>query len=383
MKIEKIGVFLLSVCLAFAMMGFSAFAREDDLEASIPEDEWEGFRDSLPSDVTDRLPDGALDTSGGLAESVAEMSTGEYIVSVVLDVLGVGLFEAAKLFLALLCVLALSAVMGTVSVGLESQGLSGAMRFCSSAALMSVVVYTLYSHFSLLEDFFGKLWTMVGAMIPVTSSIWAMGGNVSTAATGSAWFYVMITVCQTLMSGTVIPVCCVLSVLGLCDSFSEEVKVGRIMSAIKKIYNFLLGFVMTVLLASLAAQTSLSASADTVAARSARLMSGTLIPVVGGSVGETFRTLAGGVSYLKNIFGIGGIIMIALLVVPVLLTVLLTRFVFMLAGGVADMIGCSNEARLLENLGDVYGTMLGVVACVSVIFILGLCMFIQTVVAVA
>ena len=154
------------------------------------------------------------------------------------------------------------------------------------------------------------------------------------------------------------------------------------MSVIKKIYNFVLVLVMTVLLASLAAQTVLSASADTVAARSARLMSGTLIPVVGGSVGETFRTLAAGVSYLKNIFGIGGIAVIALLVLPILITMLLARFVFLIAGGIADMLGCSNEARLLENLGEVYGTMLGVVSCVSVTFILGLCVFMRTVVAV-
>ena len=139
---------------------------------------------------------------------------------------------------------------------------------------------------------------------------------------------------------------------------------------------------MTVLLSALSAQTSIAASADTAAARTARLVSGTVIPVVGGSVGETFRTVAGGVVYLKNIFGIGGILMIVLLVLPLGVSVLLTRFVFLICGGIADMLGCSGEAKLLENLGEVYGCMSGVVAGVCVMFIMALCIFMQTVVAV-
>jgi hypothetical protein len=193
----------------------------------------------------------------------------------------------------------------------------------------------------------------------------------------------MLSLCEGVWSKTVIPVCCILAVLGICDAMSEEVRTGKIMNAVKKIYNFILGAIMAVMLSSLAAQTALAASADTAAARAARLVSGTVIPVVGGSIGETFRTVAAGVTYLKNLFGIGGIIAIVMLVLPIGVSVLLTRFVFLICGGIADMLGCSVEARLLENLGEVYGCMLGVIAGASVMFVMALCIFMQTVVAVA
>jgi hypothetical protein len=155
------------------------------------------------------------------------------------------------------------------------------------------------------------------------------------------------------------------------------------MAAIRKIYNFFLCIVMTILLSSLAAQTAISAAADGTAARTARLVSGSVIPVLGGSVGETLRTVASGVSYLKNIFGVGGILMIFALLLPVGMSVLLSRVVFLICGGLADMLGCANEARLLDGLGEVYGTMLAVVSSVSVMFVLALCIFMQSVVAVA
>jgi hypothetical protein len=63
--------------------------------------------------------------------------------------------------------------------------------------------------------------------------------------------------------------------------------------------------------------------------------------------------------------------------------VLLTRLVFLVTGGLADILGCTSEARLLENLGEVYGCMLAAISGVAITFILAFCIFTQTVVAVA
>ena len=376
-------VLLFAVIFFVYILCMPVSAEALDADLSFPQEQWEEFDAAIPDELKDKLPDGALNDGDSFAQSVSEMSTSEYIVSVVTEILGLELGEAIKLFASLLGVIMISAAFGTVGQGMENSALSLAMRFCSSAAVITVSVSSLYSHFSQLEVFFDKLGTLVNGMIPITAAVWAMGGNVSTASVGSASFYVILTVCQALLTVTLIPVCCVLSVFGFCDALSDEIKMGRVVSAIKKIYNFILVSVMTILLSSLAAQTAIAASADTAAAKTARLVSGTLIPVVGGSVGETFRTLAGGVSYLKNVLGIGGIIMIALLVLPLALSVLLTRFAFLLAGGVADMLGCTGQAKLLDNLGEVYGSMLAVVSGVGVTFIFALCIFMQTVVAVA
>jgi stage III sporulation protein AE len=174
-----------------------------------------------------------------------------------------------------------------------------------------------------------------------------------------------------------------MSVLNLCDAMSDEMRVGRMLGAIRRIYNFFLCTVMTILVSCLAAQTAISASADGAAARTARLVSGSFIPVLGGSVGETLRTVASGVSYLKNVFGVGGILMIFSLLLPVCVSVLLYRTVFIVCGAIADLFGCASEARLLDGLGEVYGTMLAVITSVSVMFVLALCIFMQSVVAVA
>ncbi len=349
---------------------------------SLPEKEWSDFEDSLPDEVVERLPNGSLDSEDELFESISEMSEEKYLAEVFLDIAGVELGGALKLFFTLAALIILASVFSAFCEGVGNSALNTAVRFCSVGALISAVIYIQYEHFTLIEELFGKIETMVGGMIPIVASIWAMGGNVSTASVGSASFGVMLGVSQSIFAKTLIPVCCVLTVFGFCGSLTDEFKTGRIMSALKKTYVFVLGLVMTLLLSALGAQTTLASAADTTAARTARLVSGTVIPVLGGSVGETFRSVAAGVTYLKSVFGVGAIIMIALLVLPALTAILLTRLVFLLCAGLADMLGCGNEAALLECMGEVYGFMLAVISGVAVMFVLALYIFMQTVVAV-
>ena len=349
-------------------------------EELIDKVELEEFLGSLPEDV-DELED--VEDIDGLADAVGEMSGVEYIIKSVLDALGLELGAALMLFLAICALLVLSAVFNTSGASAQNSALSSAIRFCSVGGLFSTVVYMQYKHFSQIEVFFDSLGKLMNSIIPMTATVWAMGGNVSNASVGSASFYVMLAISERLFRSSVLPVCCVMSVLGLCDAMSDEMRLGKMLGAIKKIYAFFLGIVITLLLSSLGAQTAILASADSAAARTARMLSGSFIPILGGSVGETLRTVSGGVSYLKNIFGIGGIIMIFSLLLPVAVSLLLARIVFLISAGIAEVLGCANEARMLENLGEVYGTMLAVAVSVSVMFILSLCIFVQSAVAVA
>jgi len=345
--------------------------------------EWGEFESCVPDSVRDAMPNGALDGVEEFAQGVEEMTTGASAARAVINALVGQASGALRLLAMMTAVSVIAAAVGALSERGDGTPTVKALRICTVAASVSAVIYTLYGDLTMLGEYLEQTSALVNGMIPVTAAVWAMGGNVSTAAAGNAGFYVTLAVCENIFALTVMPICCVLTVLGICDALGDEVRTGRIMSAIKKIYFFLLASLMTLLLASMTAQTALAASADTLAARGAKMMSGSMIPVLGGSVGETFRTLAGSVTYLKSVFGIGGIVLLALNTLPFLASVLLTRAALLISSGVADILGCSGQAKLFEHLGEVYGCMLAVVSAVSTVFILYLCVFMQTVVAVA
>ena len=372
------------IWLFFALIIFFSpvcVSAEENIE--IPDAEWEGFVDSMPPEVEEYFDLDSFSEQKSFSDSVEKMTEPSYIANAVLELMGVELEGSYKLLLLVAGILIISAVLSTVAGQSESAALKSVMRFCSLGALFCSVGYIFYSHFSRLEIFFERIAVFVNGMIPVTASIWALGGNVTTATAGSATLYCFLNVFEKLWAASAIPISALLIMLGFCDVLCTELKTGRIVGTVKKIYGFFLGLTMTVLLSSLAAQTTLTAAADSVTARTGRLVTNTVIPIVGGNLGEALRTVASSVVYLKGIFGVGGIIIIALLTLPMALSIILTRFVFSVCSAFADIIGCGDESKLLASFSDAYGSMLAVVVGVGMMFVLALCIFIKTVVAVA
>ena len=378
---RKTFLLLLLVLLSVLFLSFTACAEGESYE--IPEDEWESFKNALPDEALRYFSEDALDGQAIFAGELEDFLTPKRMISVIFELFGIEVVSITRLFFLLIAILVISGVLSVLASRCNSSALRSTLKLCSLGSLFCSTGYIFYSHFERLEEFFERIIALGNGMIPVTASIWAMGGNVSTASAGSATLYCILNVVQRLWAGSAVPVCTLLLVLGFCDVSCTELKTGRVVATVKRVYSFFLGLSMTVLLSSLAAQTTLTAAADGVAARTGRLVSTTVIPIVGGNLGEALRTVASSVRYLKGVFGVGGIVAVALLTLPVVITLLLTRAVFSICSTFADIIGCDEESKLLASFSNVYGCALAVVAGVGMTFVLALCIFIKTAIAVA
>jgi stage III sporulation protein AE len=379
--VRRIFKFIIIFAVAFYTLPFLTFANE--VEAVIPEDAWNGFREGIPEGVQGHIEGGAFENEENYFNAIEKMTAPKAIVTALLELFGAEAGTTFRLLLLIIGVLLISAVLCVVGEQSENKTLLSVIRFCSLGAIFSSAGYAFYMHFERLEEFFSQISVFINGMIPVTASIWALGGNVTTATAGSATLYCFLTVFEKLWAASAVPIFALLLMLGFCDVLCTELKSGRVLGTVKRIYGFLLGLSMTVLLSSLAAQTTLTAVADSVSARAGRLVSSTVIPIVGGNLGEALRTVASSVTYLKSIFGIGGIIIIALIVLPMAISLLLTRFAFGVSATFADIIGCEREAKLLASFSEAYGCMLAVVCGVGMMFVLSLCIFMKTIVAAA
>ena len=378
---RKTFLLLLLVLLSVLFLSFTACAEGESYE--IPEDEWESFKNALPDEASRYFSEDALDGQAIFAGELEDFLTPKRMISVIFELFGIEVVSITRLFFLLIAILVISGVLSVLASRCNSSALRSTLKLCSLGSLFCSTGYIFYSHFERLEEFFERIIALGNGMIPVTASIWAMGGNVSTASAGSATLYCILNVVQRLWAGSAVPICALLLVLGFCDVSCTELKTGRVVATVKRVYGFFLGLSMTVLLSSLAAQTTLTAAADGVAARTGRLVSTTVIPIVGGNLGEALRTVASSVRYLKGVFGVGGIVAVALLTLPVVITLLLTRAVFSICSTFADIIGCDEESKLLASFSNVYGCALAVVAGVGMTFVLALCIFIKTAIAVA
>ncbi len=375
---KKTGLFLLITVILFFSVAHTAFAEEGE---TVPP-EYSSLIDGLDDDITQHLPEGMLSNDAErVGEAVAQMSGADYLLAFVAELTGAHLASSVSLLTLLLGIILISAVFSAFKSSFASAAISRAISFCSSCAIFAVIISLQIKDLRAVGDFFERTSGFMLGVIPLTSVVYAMGGNVLTAAKSSGTLYLFLAFCESFCAATVMPVASTLTALSLCGALSPGIKLTSLSLALKRCYTVVLGFIMSILLFVLSAETALAASADGIPARAAKLMATSIIPIVGGSIGETLRTVGASVGYMKSVLGIGGVILLLLMILPTLISLLLTRLVFILSSSVAEMLGCEAEGKVLSEAGGVYATLIAVVAMVGVMFIFALTVFVRCAVA--
>ncbi|HOA85032.1 MAG TPA: hypothetical protein PKN17_03300, partial [Bacillota bacterium] len=342
-------------------------------------EEYQEMLDGIPEDIRELLPDGIFsENPEEIYGAVSEISGFPYILRTVASLAGVRLGSALRLFALLLGLLVLSALLRSVRELVKSPALSQAVSLCSISATLAAAVSVQYEMLSAVSRFLDQLNLLVNSMIPIMGALYAMGGNVSAAVTNNSAMMVFLAVTENICNRTVIPVTAFCLALSLVSVFAPAIDMRGLATTIKKIFTFIIAFVMTLLGTVLAMQSTLTAAGDSVAARAAKFMAGNFIPVVGGSVGDSLKTVAGSIEYIRACVGVGGIIIIVLLLLPTILSIVATRLAFMAAGTVSKLLGCSEESNLLGELTQIYGYLLAVVSSCSVLFIFALTLLART-----
>lgn len=339
------------------------------------------FRESLPPEVTALLPDGFFgEDPETVASAVQNAADVPKILAFIRDFLGVSLRQALPLLAAVSGILVLSAVLRAVGAT-SGAGTGRAFSFCSVTVLTLLLLRQSLSGVSRLRAWFEMLCTLAGSMLPMMGTLYALGGNVGAAAANHTVMSVFLSVAQMLCTRAVLPVAGICLLLAVCDALTGRAALKPLGNLIKRTFTLGFSFLMLLLSFLLGLQTTLAAGSDTLALRTVRFAAGSFLPVVGGSVSEAMKTVAGSISYLRTLAGSGGILVLFLFFLPTFLTVLTTRIVFLLCGALAELLEAKSEGRVLSELASVYGFFLAVIAAVFTMAVFALTIFAHCAVA--
>lgn len=353
---------------------------EDGETDTLPE-ELGDFIDSLPDGVLDSLPDEIYgDSASSLSEAARRMSGVAYLMSRLFDAFGSAVTELLPTLALLSAIVILSALGRAFASNLG--GLSEVVEFAAGLCSYSAIAAISVSSLERLSEYFDTLFATVTAFVPLSGVLYAIGGNINGAASGTLTLSATLAVCQFFFSKTVIPVFCVCLSLTLLGVF-EGGGSGRTVSAsIKKWYTTALSFVMMILTVAIGAQSIIAAKADGMAMRGAKFAVGSFIPIVGGTVSGTLGALASSVELLRGSVGVIGIVIIILLLIPIIVELAALRGIFALTSFISGMVGCTGEKSLLDEIGSLYGYLEGIAALSASVFLIAFAVFAATAAAV-
>lgn len=339
--------------------------------ADTPPEEFSDFLNAIPEDIADLLPDGLF---SGKTEEIAgglqEISGFQSLLQTLLSILGASLGDCLSTLGRVVGLLLLSAIFAAFRSSFRSESIGRAFSFAASLSILAALLFQTYDTVRTVVTFFDRLNRLTNAVIPLSGALWAIGGNVTAATASSASLSVYLTVLEEAVGNSIVPFCGICMAFTVVGSIDANVRLGSLLSSIKKHYTTFLAFLMTILLAMLGFQTTLSARADSLAMRGVKFAAGNLIPVVGGSVSELIRTVSAGVSYLRGTIGICACLLIFLSLFPIISRLWLFGLTWQLSAVLADLLGCTNEKKLLDETASLCGYLLAAACiCSSVLFL--------------
>ena len=362
----------------FLLLSFTLSAGAEDISAE--KEKWsadyDAFRAAIPPEVREYLPEEFF--SADMTESEAGVRKGggvAAILSAVGKLTGLALGKNLALLAEICGLLLLSSVFRSLAQSKERKGVGEAFSFCSALALACLLFGLQRNRFSDLEAYFSSLRAFCVALLPLMGTLYAMGGNVRAAVVNHGVFGAFLSIVETFCAGTVLPIAGICLALTLPDAVSGKIDLRPLAGLIKRAYALSLSFLMLLLCGVLGAQSALAKAGDTLALRTARFAAGSFLPVVGGSVSETLRTVAGSVEYLRGVAGSGAILVLFFIFLPAFVSVAVTRVAFLLGGAAAKLLSCEAEEKILSEFASVYGYFLAVIASLFVTVVFSLTLF--------
>lgn len=279
------------------------------------------------------------------------------------------------LFAALLGIVLLGRVAAELTAG---RGRTAAL---SERLLISVCALAVFGVLSgsvaqvgrYLEDLQGFL----NGSTPILTALLVAGGSAATGSAAAGAFSLGLVLMENLLTGVLYPLTGICFATGLLDAVSPELHMGGIARHLRWLYMTLLGAASALSTAALSFQTTLAASADSVAMRSARYAVGSLIPIVGGSIGAALGTLGSSLTLIKNTAGVTCVLVVLLMTLPSLLSLFLSRLAVSTAAAVSDLLGFTAGEKLLTSFSRVYDMLLAVTAAAGVTWILYFSVFLK------
>lgn len=377
---RKGGVFFLLLCLTVSALTLTAGAKLPSAAAgnggSAAAAETTGRAGGTPGDegehdylaeIADAVPEEYRAAFGG--HDASELVGAEYLFSVLLSGLRNESGAALRLFAALLGIVLLGRVVTEVGGdGEKGQGRVAEVLLSSvcATAFFAVVAGSV----SRVGAYLGDLRTFLNASTPALTALLVAGGSTAAGGTAAASFSLGLFLLENLLAGVLYPLTGVCFAFGLLDTVSPDLRLGGVSKHLKWLYMTLIGVASTVSTAALSFQTTLAASADSVAMRSAKYAVGNIIPLVGNSIGAALGTLGSSLSLIKNTAGVSCVAAVLLMTLPELLSLFLARLAVSAAGTAAEALGFTAGEKLLASFLKIYDMLLATVAAAGVTWIL-------------
>lgn len=263
-------------------------------------------------------------------------------------------FPTMPLFAGLLGLIVISSVINAFNINFGGFDIGGYVSaLCFSGYCFSIVKNLCENLTVYTQKLCG-----ISALISPTLVAASAADGVMTAKTGYTGLVLTLAVIEFLVTSVALPCAKLLFVLSLVSCISgKTVDLKGISSSLRTFSVFFVSLVMTVIVTVMHFQNIIARAADSVGLRAVRFASASFVPIVGGLVGESVKTVTEALRAVSGITGAVGVAAIISACLPPLLALLIFKIEIIVCTCLAKTLSCGSEAAILSETNGILNVL--------------------------
>ena len=285
--------------------------------------------------------------------------------------LGGEIFDSITVLGSILVIIVIHSILRAISEGLDNEGVAQIIYYVQYILIVTLIMTNFVQIIDIVKDSIQNLVNFMNLLIPILITLMITTGSIVSAGLLQPILLFLITFMGNFITGIIIPLILVSTSLGIVSNISSKIQISKLASFFKSGSIWILGIILTIFVGLVSIEGTLSSSVDGITAKTAKAAVTSFIPVVGKILGDAVDTVIGCSSILKNATGIVGIIiLLGIAIIPIIKLVVL-MVIYYLGSAICQPIADEKIIKLLEQMGDTFKVLLGVMCSISVMFIIG------------
>ena len=299
------------------------------------------------------------------------------IYKTILNKLGKEVKTGIKSLVAILVIIIIHSILKSISESLENENISRLIYYVQYIAIITVIMTNFSDIINLVKETTTNLIGFMNTLIPVLISLMLYTGSITTTSILEPIILFMINFIGNLIQDILIPIILIITSISIISKISDKVQIEKISKFLKSSTIWFLGIVLTIFVGIVSLEGTLSSTVDGITAKTAKAIVSSAVPVVGKILGDVVDSVLGCGVILKNAVGfVGVIIIIGICILPILKLSVLT-FSYKLIAGISEVIADSKIVKLLDEIGDIFKILLGILVSISFMVIIGTTLLIK------
>ena len=241
--------------------GISNFIKEAEKYSS------EFFEDTSISDILNNAIVGKVDNS--------------IIFNKFINFLGKEAITSLKTLTSILVIIIIHSILKSISDSLEGSNVSQIIYYVQYILIVTVIMKNFSEIIQMVKDTSNNLVGFMNALVPLLISLMLYTGSIVTSSIVEPIVLFMINILGNVINMVLIPAVLIIVVLSIISKLSDKIQINKLSKLLNSGIIWCLGISLTLFVATISVEGTLSSSVDGITAKTAKAAVSTAIPVVG------------------------------------------------------------------------------------------------------